>query len=161
MDINQYRAYWEPVKSAALIKMAALRAHLAEARFPLSVMDPVIDEHSEEFKVVLPMQDAHDNPALFFEIILLDADENGADDEGVSLLARIETPNSLVLATYCPYNYTDDAFTPSLDDIEERLEQMDMSEVATALFDAVNNNPLVKTEHAEVYGNELLAPQPG
>jgi hypothetical protein len=126
MESKQYLPYWNHAEPLMRAKLALLiEKLLGQTEYTLS---EIYEGGDEEFKLCLDLQRG-DVTALSIEFVLLDADVNGGD-EGVGVKLDLSGYGGLVLGGYAPYNYTSDAFTSDMDEVAERINQLDVGELA-------------------------------
>lgn len=132
MDIVQYNKFWSVAKPLMQDKLAMLSEKLTgQTDYTLSEIYAAGDE---EFKLCVDLQRG-DLTALSIEFVLLDADVNGADD-GVGVKLDLSGYGGLVLGGYAPFNYTAEAFTSDLAEMSDRINQLDVSELASHIVNA-------------------------
>lgn len=141
MDTIQYQPYWNHAAPLMRAKLALLiEKLLGQTEYTLS---EIYEGGDEEFKLCLDMNRG-DVTVLSIEFVLLDADVNGGD-EGVGVKLDLSGYGGLVLGGYAPYNYTENAFTSDMDEIAERINQLDVGELAFHILnDTLNDTRLLK-----------------
>lgn len=146
MDIETYQPFWEhaePLMKAKLAKIKqCLQEHWLDGKSELTLSE-IIQGGDEEFRLTLDLRRG-DITVLGMDFILLDADVNGAT-EGVGIKLDIVGYGGLALGGYSPFNYTPDAFTLDKDEIEQRIDQLDVDDFAAFVInEALTNKQLAK-----------------
>lgn len=141
MDTIQYQPFWNHAAPLMRAKLALLiEKLLGQTEYTLS---EIYEGGDEEFKLCLDLQRG-DITALSIEFVLLDADVNGGGD-GVGVKLDLSGYGGLVLGGYAPFNYTPDAFTSDMAEIAERINQLDVGELAFHILnDTLNDTRLLK-----------------
>jgi hypothetical protein len=149
MQLDQYLHFWGKAKPLMIEKLTNLR-DILQPGFTLVIEDPSANEDTEEFRVSMGMLDGQGNFILFVETTLLDCDENGAE-EGVGISTSITSFNSLGLGSFSPFNYTEDAFTTDVDEMEDRINMLDEHQAAEFIKTDVMHNATLQREYVETY----------
>lgn len=126
MELIQYQPYWDAAKPLMLAKLELLKEKLlGHTEYALS---EIYEGGDEEFRLSLDLRRG-DVTVLSIEFVLLDADVNGGD-EGVGVKLDLSGYGALPLGGYAPYNYTDAAFTTEMPEIADRINGLDVGEMA-------------------------------
>lgn len=126
MDSTKYLPFWNHAAPLMRAKLALLiEKLLGQTEYTLS---EIYEAGDEEFKLCLDLQRG-DISVLSIEFVLLDADVNGGED-GVGVKLDLSGYGALVLGGYAPYNYTPDAFTSDMAEVADRINQLDVGELA-------------------------------
>lgn len=126
MDSKQYLPFWNHAAPLMRAKLALLiEKLLGQTEYTLS---EIYEGGDEEFQLSLDLQRGGVT-VLGIEFVLLDADVHGGDD-GVGIKLNLSGYGGLVLGGYAPYNYTGEAFTSDLAEVADRINQLDVGELA-------------------------------
>ena len=141
MDSTKYLPFWNHAAPLMRAKLALLiEKLLGQTEYTLS---EIYEGGDEEFKLCLDLQRG-DITVLSIEFVLLDADVNGGED-GVGVKLDLSGYGALVLGGYAPYNYTPNAFTSDMDEVADRINQLDVGELAFHILnDTLNDTRLLK-----------------
>ena len=126
MDNAQYQPYWNHAEPLMRAKLALLMEKLlGQTEYSLS---EIYEGGDEEFRLSLDVRRG-DVTVLAIEFVLLDGDVNGGE-EGVGVKLDLSGYGGLVLGGYAPYNYTENAFTTDLVEMADRINELDVGELA-------------------------------
>jgi hypothetical protein len=141
MDITQYQPYWNHAEPLMRAKLALLiEKLLGHTEYTLS---EIYEGGDEEFRLSLDLNRG-DVTVLSIEFKLLDGDVNGGET-GVGVKLDLSGYGGLVLGGYAPFNYTEDAFTTDLAEVTERIEALDVGELAFHILnETLNDSRLLK-----------------
>lgn len=142
MDSNQYLPFWNHAEPLMRAKLALLiEKLLGQTEYTVS---EIYEAGDEEFKLIVDLNRG-DVCVLGVEFVLLDADVNGADGEGVGVKLDLSGYGGLVLGGYAPFNYTADAFTAEIGELTERINNLDVGELAFHILnDTLHDGRLLK-----------------
>jgi len=151
MNANKYNQFWEKIYPALLSKMTQIRLLMKNG-----VLDSgfkfgnVFVSGDAEYRLNWVIKDYSGNVKAILYAELYDSDENGVfPKNAVSINIELEGFNATSLVRYCPYNYSENAFSKDAAEIIRRIEELDASEFAKAALDQFNNDELLNKEYEE------------
>jgi hypothetical protein len=126
MNAKQYLPFWNHAEPLMRAKLALLiEKLLGQTEYRLS---EIYEGGDEESKLCVDLQRG-DVTVLSIEFVLLDGDVNGGES-GVGVKLDLSGYGGLVLGGYAPYNYTENAFTTDMVEMADRINQLDVGELA-------------------------------
>jgi hypothetical protein len=96
-------------------------------------LSDVIEGGDEEFSVSLDLLRADDVVVLNMDFTLLDSAVNGGEPGSVGVSLSVVGYGALALGGYTPYAYTADVFTDDVEEMETRIQQLDVAELLGTL----------------------------
>lgn len=151
MDLKAYEKYWGKLKPVALKKLTEIQSlmndELAKVGFKFGEFTEGGDE---EWTLCSVISDSNDNCKATLEFTLLDSDVNGGlPTNAVGINIDVGGFNATTLARYCPYNYSDKAFTKSIAEATRRIKGLNATEFANVAIAEFNTDELLNKEFAE------------
>lgn len=126
MNAKQYQPFWNHAEPLMRAKLALLiEKLLGQTEYRLS---EIYEGGDEESKLCVDLQRG-DVTVLSIEFVLLDGDVNGGES-GVGVKLDLSGYGGLVLGGYAPYNYTENAFTTDMVEMADRINQLDVGDLA-------------------------------
>jgi hypothetical protein len=151
MDLKTYEKYWKKIQPTMLKKMIEIQSHmnsgLEKSGFAFG---EIFQGGDEEWSISSVVADANDNVKAILQITLYDSEVNGGTPKGsVGINIAFEGFNATTLVRWCPYNYTEDAFTKEVAEVIRRIELLHALDFANGALDEFNTNELLNKEFAE------------
>lgn len=130
MKLNNYLEFWRVAEPLFRQKLVELKESL-RPKVPF-VLTEISQHGDEDFCLSFDLE--HEGQCVLgIDFRLLDSAVHGGD-AGVGVMLEFIGHGGLALGSYAPYNYTADAFTSEVEELQRRIDALDVAEAANYLL---------------------------
>lgn len=145
MNLTEYQTYWDKAQPLMEAKLCQIKEKL-EGRTDL-VISEITEGGDEEFRLSMNL-DRGDVCVLGLDFVLSDADVHECEG-GVGVRLDLVGYGGLALGGYAPHNYTERAFTNDAQEMIDRIEQLDVDNIADYIINEALTNEQLQADIAK------------